>query len=111
MKAKQFLKYKELDKGRLTMHLNGADYSVDLQNLLEEYANQRVIDELEDHTTLEPEVVEPIRKFNNGRGALLCNTCRTIMATGEEAWSGTRLYCDKCKTIKCRDLQEKRPSH
>lgn len=49
MKAKQFLKDRKLDKGRLTMHLNGADYSVDLQNLLEEYANQRVIDELEEH--------------------------------------------------------------
>ena len=47
MKAKQFLKDRKLDKGRLTMHLNGADYSVDLQNLLKEYANQRVIDELE----------------------------------------------------------------
>lgn len=47
MKAKEFLKDRKLDKGRLTMHLDGADYSVDLQNLLKEYANQRVIDELE----------------------------------------------------------------
>ena len=47
MKAKEFLKDRKLDKGRLTMHLDGADYSVDLQNLLEEYKNKCVIDELE----------------------------------------------------------------
>ena len=47
MKAKEFLKDRKLDKGRLTMHLDGADYSVDLQNLLEEYKNKCVIEELE----------------------------------------------------------------
>ena len=52
MKAKQFLKDRKLDKGRLTMHLDGADYSVDLHNLLEDFSNQRVIDELEKITEL-----------------------------------------------------------
>ena len=66
MKAKEFLKGRKLDKGRLTMHLNGADYSVDLQNLLEEYANQRVIDELEKIT----ELSKPLR-YSDKHDALL----------------------------------------
>jgi len=47
--------------------------------------------------TAHKETVEPIRKYNSGMGALLCNGCSTIMATGEEAWSGNRLYCDTCE--------------
>ena len=66
MKAKQFLKDRKLDKGRLTMHLDGADYSVDLQNLLEEYANQKVIDELEKIT----ELSKPLR-YSDKHDALL----------------------------------------
>ena len=47
--------------------------------------------------------IKPIRKFNNGNGALLCNTCSKIIATGEDAWNGYKLYCDehfKCDNIK-----------
>jgi hypothetical protein len=38
--------------------------------------------------------MEPIHKFNNGRGAMLCNECRTIISTGPKT---DELYCDKCK--------------
>jgi hypothetical protein len=38
--------------------------------------------------------MEPIHKFNNGRGAMLCNGCRTIISTGPKT---DELYCDKCK--------------
>ena len=35
-----------------------------------------------------------IYKFNNGRGAMLCNGCRTIISTGPKT---DEFYCDKCK--------------
>lgn len=38
--------------------------------------------------------MEPIYKFNNGRGAMLCNGCRTIISTGPKT---EELLCDKCK--------------
>jgi hypothetical protein len=38
--------------------------------------------------------MEPIHKFNNGRGAMLCNICRTIISTG---LATKELYCEKCK--------------
>jgi hypothetical protein len=38
--------------------------------------------------------MEPIHKFNNGRGAMLCNSCRTIISTGPKT---EELFCDKCK--------------
>ena len=66
MKAKQFLKDRKLDKGRLTMHFDGADYSVDLQYLLEDFSNQRVIDELEKIT----ELSKPLR-YSDKHDALL----------------------------------------
>ena len=44
--------------------------------------------------------MKPIRKFNSGMGALLCNTCTTIIVTGKDAWEGNRLICDKCE-LKC----------
>ena len=47
--------------------------------------------------------MKPIRKFNNGMGALLCNTCTTIIATGKDAWNGDKLVCDKCEL---RDLMK-----
>ncbi len=40
--------------------------------------------------------MEPIYKFNNGRGAMLCNGCRTIISTGPKT---EELFCDKCKQI------------
>ena len=40
--------------------------------------------------------MEPIYKFNNGRGAMLCNGCRTIISTGPR---NEELFCDKCKQI------------
>ena len=38
--------------------------------------------------------MKPIHKFNNGRGAMLCNICRTIISTGPAT---KELYCEKCK--------------
>jgi len=40
------------------------------------------------------EEIIPIHKFNNGRGAMLCNNCRTIISTGPAT---KELYCEKCK--------------
>lgn len=40
--------------------------------------------------------MEPIHKFNNGRGAMLCNGCRTIISTGPKT---EELFCDKCKQM------------
>ena len=37
--------------------------------------------------------MKPIRKFNNGKGATLCNTCSVIISTGLTK----ELYCEKCK--------------
>jgi len=37
--------------------------------------------------------MKPIHKFNNGRGAMLCNKCRTIISTGPAT---KELYCDRC---------------
>jgi hypothetical protein len=41
--------------------------------------------------------MNPIYKFNNGRGAMLCNGCRTIISTGPKT---EELFCDKCKNMK-----------
>jgi hypothetical protein len=38
--------------------------------------------------------MKPIHKFNNGRGAMLCNGCRNIISTGPKT---EELFCDKCK--------------
>jgi hypothetical protein len=38
--------------------------------------------------------MKPIHKFNNGRGAMLCNGCRIIISTGPKT---EELFCDKCK--------------
>ena len=38
--------------------------------------------------------MEPIHKFNNGRGAMICNGCSTIISTGPKT---EELFCDKCK--------------
>jgi hypothetical protein len=38
--------------------------------------------------------IKPIHKFNSGMGAMLCNTCRTIISTGPAT---KELYCEKCK--------------
>ena len=40
------------------------------------------------------EEIKPIYKFNNARGAMLCNGCRTIISTGPKT---EELFCDKCK--------------
>ena len=37
--------------------------------------------------------MEPIHKFNNGRGATLCHTCTVIITTGLTK----DLYCERCK--------------
>jgi hypothetical protein len=38
--------------------------------------------------------MEPIYKFNNGGGAMLCNKCRTIITTGKKT---KEVMCNKCK--------------
>lgn len=38
--------------------------------------------------------MEPIYKFNNGRGAMLCLGCRTIISTGPKT---EELFCTACK--------------
>ena len=38
--------------------------------------------------------MKPIHKFNNGRGAMLCNKCSVIISTGKKT---NVLLCDKCK--------------
>ena len=37
--------------------------------------------------------MNPIYKFNNGRGATLCHLCRTIITVGKPT---NDLYCDRC---------------
>ena len=37
--------------------------------------------------------MNPIYKFNNGRGATLCHLCRTIITVGKLT---NNLYCDRC---------------
>lgn len=37
-------------------------------------------------------------KFNNGNGALLCNRCRVIIATGSDH-QDVEHYCDECGRI------------
>ena len=45
----------------------------------------------------EPQVYErAIFKFNGGRGALLCNRCRVIVAAGNEH-EDVEHYCDGCR--------------
>ena len=41
-------------------------------------------------------MLKPLRKFNNGDGALLCNICRTIMLTGNEALKSDEILCEEC---------------
>lgn len=38
--------------------------------------------------------IKPIWKMNGGKGATLCNICRTIISTGPKT---EELYCEKCK--------------
>jgi hypothetical protein len=40
------------------------------------------------------ESIVPIHKFNNGRGAMICNNCRTIISTGPAT---KELFCEKCQ--------------
>ena len=40
--------------------------------------------------------VHAIVKFNSGRGALLCNRCRSIIDTGKFDYSDIEHYCDNC---------------
>jgi hypothetical protein len=39
-----------------------------------------------------------IFKFNNGNGALLCNRCRIIIATGNEH-EDIEHYCEACRSL------------
>jgi hypothetical protein len=74
-----------------SMHKNYTDYKG------EDFLNEE--EDLKDWDItltdgLEEEII-PIYKFNNGRGAMLCNKCRTIISTGPKT---EELYCEKCKT-------------
>lgn len=40
--------------------------------------------------------MKPIHKFNGGKGATLCHTCRVIISVGLT----DDLYCNKCNTMK-----------
>ena len=44
--------------------------------------------------------VKAIVKYNNGDGALLCNSCRYIIATGFDHDRDVKHYCEKCKNKK-----------
>lgn len=50
-------------------------------------------------------MMKPIHKFNNGRGAMLCNYCRTIISTGKKT---DVLLCDKCQ-LDLADVINKSP--
>ena len=47
------------------------------------------------------EEIKPIIKFNNGNGAILCNTCSVIVKANltKDEFEGKTdiLYCEKCK--------------
>jgi hypothetical protein len=45
------------------------------------------------------EYKQAVVKFNNGKGALLCNRCRTILATGFEH-EDREHFCVRCGVIK-----------
>ena len=47
--------------------------------------------------------MNPIYKFNNGRGATLCNLCRTIITTGKMT---NDLYCDRCLNERVKTEEE-----
>jgi reverse gyrase len=47
--------------------------------------------------------MEPIYKFNNGRGATLCHLCRTIITTGKMT---NDLYCDRCLNERVKTEEE-----
>lgn len=50
-------------------------------------------------TETEPRVYDrAIVKFNNGHGALLCNCCRVILATGNHH-EDVEHYCVECRRI------------
>ena len=46
--------------------------------------------------------MEPIHKFNGGRGATLCHTCRVIITEGLTDY----LYCEDCDPIYFKAKQE-----
>jgi reverse gyrase len=47
--------------------------------------------------------MNPIYKFNNGRGATLCHLCRTIITTGKMT---NDLYCDRCLSERVKIEEE-----
>jgi hypothetical protein len=46
--------------------------------------------------------MKPIHKFNNSRGATLCNSCSVIISIGLTE----DLYCERCKCKDCNTLLE-----
>jgi reverse gyrase len=47
--------------------------------------------------------MNPIHKFNNGRGATLCHLCRTIITVGKPT---NDLYCDRCLSERVKIEEE-----
>jgi reverse gyrase len=47
--------------------------------------------------------MNPIYKFNNGRGATICHLCRTIITTGKMT---NDLYCDRCLSERVKTEEE-----
>lgn len=43
--------------------------------------------------------MKPIHKFNGGKGATLCHTCRVIISVGLT----DDLYCNKCNTMTAKE--------
>jgi len=43
--------------------------------------------------------MRPIHKFNNGRGAMICNICRKIISVGTPT---NVLLCNKCQNEKIK---------
>jgi hypothetical protein len=47
-------------------------------------------------------MMKPIHKFNNGRGATLCNQCSVIISVGLT----DDLYCNKCRKEMLQDIMK-----
>ncbi len=45
-------------------------------------------------------MTEPIYKYNNGNGALLCSDCSVIIKEGNDFTENEAQYCEKCKYIR-----------
>ena len=51
---------------------------------------------------IDTEKIQPIHKFNGGKGATICNACRVIISTGLT----DELFCDRCRGETSARLKE-----